>query len=145
MNMLTVSRPLSDEDIKEEVRESIFKSKWSWSGSWSKWRKWSISFNKPAKDLTKFQAFKRQFEQNVMWQEPLNRIAYKATKTWITPIQLSVWEAHEIDQQYTFIKPKQPESEKTPDIVVKQVKTSKSTYSGKSIKQSNVYKTKRVL
>jgi hypothetical protein len=27
MNMLTVSRPLSDEDIKEEVRESIFKSK----------------------------------------------------------------------------------------------------------------------
>ena len=80
-----------------------------------------------------------------MWQEPLSRIAYKATKTWINPIQLSVWEAREIDQKYTFIKPKQPESEKTPDLVVKQVKTTSSKYSGKAIKQSNVYKVKKVL
>jgi hypothetical protein len=145
MRLVTVSRPLSNEAIKDEVRQTIFKNTGSWSGSWSKWRKWSISFKPLADQLTKFQAFKRQFEQNVMWQEPLSKIAYKATKTWITPIQLSVWEAQEIDKKYTFIKPKQPESEKTPDVVVKQVKTSKSTYSGKSIKQSNVYKVKRVI
>lgn len=146
LKLYTVSRPLSDEDIKQEVRESIFKTTKSWS--WSKWRKWSISFNKPAQDLTKFQAFKRQFEQNVMWQEPLNKIAYKATSNWITPIQLSVWEAKAIDEKYSFIKPQSfetPKSEKTPDIVVKQVKTTSSKYSGKAIKQSNIYKVKKVL
>jgi hypothetical protein len=145
MNMLTVSRPLSDEDIKEEVRKSVFKSTGSWSWSWKKWRKWSVSFDDLANELTKFQAAKRQFEEHVLWQTPIQKIAYKPTSHWVTPIQLSVWEAHEIDQKYTFIKPKSPESEKTPDIVVKQVKTSTSKYSGKAIKQSNVYKVKKIL
>ena len=145
MNMLTVSRPLSDEDIKEEVRKSVFKSTGSWSWSWKKWRKWSVSFDDLANELTKFQAAKRQFEEHVLWQTPIQKIAYKSTSHWVTPIQLSVWEAHEIDQKYTFIKPKSPESEKTPDIVVKQVKTSTSKYSGKAIKQSNVYKVKKIL
>ena len=142
---ITVSRPLSDEDIKEEVRKTVFKSTKSWSWSWRKWRKWSVSFNDLANELTKFQAMKRQFEEHVLWQTPIQKIAYKATSHWVTPIQLSVWEAHEIDQKYTFITPKKPESEKTPDIVVKQVKTSTSKYSGKAIKQSNVYKTKKIL
>lgn len=145
MRQYTVSRPLSNEDIKEQVRSSIFKETKSWSGSKSSGRKWSISFKPLADQLTKFQSFKRQLEQNVMWETPLSRIAYKPTSNWVTPIHLSVWEAQEIDKKYTFIKPKQPESEKTPDVVVKQVKTSKSTYSGKSIKQSNVYKVKRVI
>ena len=144
MDRITVSQPLSDEAIKQQIRDSVYKKK-TWSWSWSKWRKWSVSFGDLANKLTKFQAMKRNFERNVLWEEPLQRIAYKATSHWVTPIQLSIWEAHEIDQKYSFITPKKPESEKTPDIVVKQVKTSTSKYSGKAIKQSNVYKVKKIL
>lgn len=145
MKQYTVSRPLSNDDIKEQVRSSIFKQNKSWS--WS-WRRWSLSFKPLADRLTKFQAFKRQLERNVMDTEPLDLISYKPTSKWVTPIRLTVWEAKAIDEKYSFLKPmsfETPKSEKTPDLVVKQVKTTSSKYSGKAIKQSNVYKVKKVL
>jgi hypothetical protein len=139
LDHVTVSKPLTDEKIMELVEWEIFKEPWTWSK-----KKRSINFNKLADKLNKFSGFKNNFYEQVLKQQPLDRIQYKAKWNKIIPIKLWELEAKKVLAKYDFIKPKAPVSEKTPDIVVKTVKTSKSSwkYTAKSIKWGNVYKVK---
>lgn len=136
LDRVTVSQPLTDEKVMEQIRDEIFKT----PGKWKK-KKWHLSANKIKDDLNKLSDFKWEFYRDVLKQEPLNDVQYKLSWSTIIPLKISSMEAKKIKAQYQFIKPKAPESEKTPDIVVHMVKTSKTSwkYTDKSIKGSNVY------
>lgn len=141
IDRVTVSQPLTDEKMMDVIRDEIFKTPWKWSK-----KRWNISFNlwKMKDDLNKLSWFKSDFYRNILKEEPLDNIQYKLSWSTITPIKLWDLEAKKVQAQYQFIKIKAPESEKTPDIIVQVVKTSKPSwkYTSKSIKWANVYTVK---
>ncbi|HPC34213.1 MAG TPA: hypothetical protein PLP73_01000 [Candidatus Absconditabacterales bacterium] len=143
IDRITVSEPLTDDAVLDLARDTMFKE----PGSGKK-KRGSIGFNKLVDNLNKFSGFKGAFYENVLKQKPLEYIQYRAKGNRIIPIKLPEAEAKKIIAKYDFIKPKAPVSEKTPDIVVQTIKTTKASgrYSGKNIKGQNVYivkKTKR--
>jgi hypothetical protein len=134
LDRVTVSEPLTDEKIVEDIQAEIFKEPWTW---WKKRRK--INFDKLNFALNKFSDFNTDFNRYVMKQEPLQHIQYKVQWATILPIRKSAIEARPPKAEYDFVKIKEPTVVKTPDIVVETIKTTKSTYTGKAIKWQNVY------
>jgi len=139
LDRVTVSEPLTDEKILEDIKWSIFKSWWT-----SKKKAKKIKFNlwKLAWKLNKMWWFKQNFYEAVLGKVPLENNHYKTRGSSIIPLKVWTLEAKKRKTKYSFITVKQPESEKTPDIVVKKIKISKKSwsYKWKSIKWKNVYK-----
>lgn len=140
IDRITVSEPLTDDAVLDLARDTMFKEPWS-----GKKKRGSIWFNKLVDNLNKFSWFKWAFYENVLKQKPLEHIQYRAKWNRIIPIKLPEAEAKKIIAKYDFIKPKAPVSEKTPDIVVQTIKTTKASwrYSWKNIKWQNVYTVKK--
>lgn len=138
LDRVTVSQPLTDEKIMEDIRAEIFKT----PGTGGKKKARKLSFNKLNHELNKLSDFKTDFYRYVLKEEPLEHIKYKNTGTGtILPIRMPAAAARPPKAEYNFMKPTAPTKVETPDLVVERVKTTKSAskYSPKSIKWGNVY------
>ena len=137
LNRVTVSEPLTDEKIFEEVRAAIFKEPW-WV--WKK-KKWSIDFNKLNFKLNKFSDFKTDFVRYVLKEEPLEHITYKVQWATILPLRESAMEARPPKPEYDFVKIAKAGKVITPDIKIETIKTTKASkvYTWKAIKWQNIY------
>lgn len=140
LDRITVSEPLTDEKIMDNIRSTIFKEPWKW---WKK-RK-DINFDKLNFNLNKVSDFKTDFYRYVLKKEPLEHISYaKQGSSTIVPIRMPAAEARPPKAEYNFIKVKEAEKETTPDIKVETIKTSKTPreYKWKVIKMQNIYTVK---
>jgi len=139
LDVVTVSDPITDEKIIEEIEKTIFKEQWT---GWSKKSRKKLNFWKLAFKMNELSNFKTDFYRNVLKQEPLSHIKYSDNWSWkILAIRMPAAEARPVKPEYSFVKMRTPEAVETPDIKIENIKTSRASksYRWKKIKWQNVY------
>jgi len=77
LDRVTVSEPLTDEKIMEDIRATIFKT----PGSGAAKKQRQLNFSKLNFELNKLSDFKTDFYRYVLKEEPLSHVKYKNTGT----------------------------------------------------------------
>ena len=137
IDRVTVSEPITDDVLMQDIRDVIFKVPWAWA----KKHRRQIAFNKLNFKLNKFSDFKTDFVRYVLKEEPLEHITYKVQWATILPLRESAMEARPPKPEYDFVKIAKAGKVVTPDIKIETIKTTKASkvYTWKAIKWQNIY------